>query len=287
MLCEATVVTALETGREPLALGRRKRRATKGQRRALVRRDGGCARPGCPEARIERLHVHHMRHWLFGGRTDLSNLVLLCDADHGLVHELDLVMSRRGGRLIVTARDGRRVWGAADAAFTRGRSGIDTDVPAEDEHFVGVHPIDVTTGRRPSLEPAPDAAGPHPTTPTPEVAGRTTRRHRAVRRRGGPAGATPRSTGRGTRRGNSRPRTVSPGRRPVDGRRPTPTRPNPPVAGVAAISDGLFPGGEPVLAEVMPVGGERMDVRYVVGVLMGNRDLARRLAAENGVNLTP
>jgi hypothetical protein len=56
---------------------------------------------------------------------------------------------------------------------------------------------------------------------------------------------------------------------------------------VAAISDGLFPGGEPVLAEVMPVGGERMDVRYVVGVLMGNRDLARRLAAENGVNLTP
>jgi hypothetical protein len=31
----------------------------------------------------------------------------------------------------------------------------------------------------------------------------------------------------------------------------------------------------------MPVGGERMDVRYVVGVLMGNRDLMRRLAAEN------
>jgi hypothetical protein len=32
----------------------------------------------------------------------------------------------------------------------------------------------------------------------------------------------------------------------------------------------------------MHVNGERMDVRYVVGVLMGNRDLVRRLAAETG-----
>jgi hypothetical protein len=30
----------------------------------------------------------------------------------------------------------------------------------------------------------------------------------------------------------------------------------------------------------MQVNGERMDMRYVVGVLMGNRDLERRLAAE-------
>ena len=94
MLCEATAVVMLEKGREPLAVGRRKRRATKAQRRALLRRDGGCARPGCPETRIERLHAHHMRHWLFGGRTELANLVLLCDADHGLVHDHDLVLSR-------------------------------------------------------------------------------------------------------------------------------------------------------------------------------------------------
>ena len=96
MLCEATAVVMLEQGREPLAVGRRKRRATKAQRRALLRRDGGCARPGCPETRIERLHAHHMRHWLFGGRTELANLVLLCDADHGLVHDHDLVLSRAG-----------------------------------------------------------------------------------------------------------------------------------------------------------------------------------------------
>jgi hypothetical protein len=62
VLCDATVVAMLERGREPLALGRRRRRASKAQRRALLRRDGGCARPGCPETRIERLHAHHLRH---------------------------------------------------------------------------------------------------------------------------------------------------------------------------------------------------------------------------------
>ncbi|MGY1641377.1 hypothetical protein ACI782_09620 [Geodermatophilus sp. SYSU D00703] len=48
MLCEATVVTMLAAGREPPAVGRARRLATRAQRRALLRRDGGCARPGCP-----------------------------------------------------------------------------------------------------------------------------------------------------------------------------------------------------------------------------------------------
>ncbi|MGY2003843.1 DUF222 domain-containing protein [Blastococcus sp. SYSU DS1024] len=74
MLCAATVVTMLECGREVLGVGRKRRLATRAQRRALLRRDGGCARPGCTETRIERLHAHHMRHWLFGGGTDLDNM---------------------------------------------------------------------------------------------------------------------------------------------------------------------------------------------------------------------
>jgi hypothetical protein len=68
MLCEAIVVGLVHRDGEPLALGRRRRLATPGQRRALLTRDGGCARPGCTETRIERLHAHHLRHWLFGGR---------------------------------------------------------------------------------------------------------------------------------------------------------------------------------------------------------------------------
>ena len=35
-------------------------------------------------------------------------------------------------------------------------------------------------------------------------------------------------------------------------------------------------------ADAMHVNGQRMNVAYVVGVLMGNRDLERRLAAEAG-----
>ena len=157
MLCEATVVAMLEKGREPLAVGRRIRRATKAQRRALLRRDGGCARPGCQESRIERLHAHHMRHWLFGGRTDLTNLVLLCDRDHGLVHDLDLVMARRDGVLVVTSPDGHRVWGAADAAFIGGLPALESAGADGEEAFVGVHPIDTAVGRRPAQ---PAAAGP-------------------------------------------------------------------------------------------------------------------------------
>ena len=34
------------------------------------------------------------------------------------------------------------------------------------------------------------------------------------------------------------------------------------------------------MPEAMHVNGERMDLGWIVGVLMGNRDLRRRLAAE-------
>jgi hypothetical protein len=36
----------------------------------------------------------------------------------------------------------------------------------------------------------------------------------------------------------------------------------------------------------MHVNGERIDLPYVVGVLMGNRDLVRRVAAEQGAPVT-
>ncbi|MGR6967226.1 DUF222 domain-containing protein [Geodermatophilus sp. URMC 61] len=156
MLCEATVVTMLERGREPLAVGRARRFATRAQRRALLRRDGGCARPGCPETRIERLHAHHMWHWLHGGPTDVANMVLLCDADHGVAHDLDLVMARRDGRLVVTTPDGRRVWGAADAVFRDGVAGLTDRV--DDEQVAGIQPLDTAAGRRPAAAPPPAMA---------------------------------------------------------------------------------------------------------------------------------
>lgn len=47
------------------------------------------------------------------------------------------------------------------------------------------------------------------------------------------------------------------------------------------MSRALFPAGEPPLPEAMPANGERMNLRYAVGVLMDHRDLVRRLAAES------
>jgi hypothetical protein len=213
MLCEATVVTMLERGREPLAVGPARRCATRAQRRALHRRDGGCARPGCAETRIKRLHAHHLRHWLHGGATDVANMVLLCDADHGLAHDLDLVMARRDGRLVVTTPDGRRVWGAADAVFGAGVAGLGGGVP--DGRLAGVQPLDTAIGRRPA-----DATTAGPTAPVE-------------------------------------------------------------TAPTASITRLLFPGRRPDLPDTMPVNGEPMDLAYVVGVLLANRDLERRLATEN------
>ena len=117
MACEAALTVIVERGGQPLALGRRRRLASKAQRRALLARDGGCARPGCDETRIERLHAHHLTPWSLGGRTDVSAMVLLCDVDHGLVHDEGLVLVRRGRELVVHDRAGRRIWGPADPAF--------------------------------------------------------------------------------------------------------------------------------------------------------------------------
>ncbi|SDC23119.1 HNH endonuclease [Geodermatophilus telluris] len=269
VLCDATVLTMLERGGEPLALGRRRRRASTGQRRALLRRDGGCARPGCPETRVERLHAHHLRHWLFGGRTDLDNLVLLCDVDHGLAHDLGLVMTRADGRLVVTAPDGRHVWGTADAAFRGGLAGLDDHPPTAGagtepttaDPLTGVHPIDEVVGRRPV--PAPRRTG------DARATGHAGARRAPAGRRGRPGGSRPTrgvpvSTGpsAGPRAG----RTSGPAGERRSGRQDA-----------AAMGKTLFPAGEPLLADGMPVTGERMDLRYAVGVLMDHRDRLRRL----------
>jgi hypothetical protein len=84
---------------QPLEVGGSSRVVPAAQRAALAVRDGGGVFPGCerPPAWCE---AHHLRHWLHGGRTDLSNLALLCRAHHRAVHE--------GGWRLTRAPDGRR-----------------------------------------------------------------------------------------------------------------------------------------------------------------------------------
>ena len=80
--CDAAVIPVVfnEAG-GVLAYGRERRLASRGQRLALVARDGGCTFPGCdrPAAWTE---VHHIHEWAAGGATDLDNMVLLCRFHH-------------------------------------------------------------------------------------------------------------------------------------------------------------------------------------------------------------
>ena len=63
-----------------LALGRRRRRPSSAIRRAARERDHGrCRFPGCESRRTD---LHHIRHWVNGGRTDLANLISLCPWHH-------------------------------------------------------------------------------------------------------------------------------------------------------------------------------------------------------------
>ena len=151
LACDAAVTAVVTDGAQVLAQGRARRYATRAQRRALLMRDGGCARPGCEETRVERLHAHHLRSWLSGGRTDVSNMVLLCDVDHGLVHDLDLRLSRPGGRLVAAAPDGQHLWQARDdAGRFRGTAGL-TELLTAADGLPTAHPSD---GERMDLQHA-------------------------------------------------------------------------------------------------------------------------------------
>ncbi|MEP6762499.1 MAG: DUF222 domain-containing protein, partial [Sporichthyaceae bacterium] len=86
LACDAGIIPAvLGANGEPLDVGRLSYPVTAAIRRALELRDGGCAFPGCgrPPAWCA---AHHNQHWADGGSTAVSNLVLLCDRHHIVVH---------------------------------------------------------------------------------------------------------------------------------------------------------------------------------------------------------
>jgi hypothetical protein len=84
--CDCGIVPIVMNGESvPLDVGRTRRLVTPKQRVALNTRDRGCAFPHC--ARPARWSdAHHITHWLDGGTTDLTNLVLLCRRHHRMLH---------------------------------------------------------------------------------------------------------------------------------------------------------------------------------------------------------
>jgi len=78
-----------------LALGRRRRRPSAAIRRAARERDHGrCRFPGCESRRVD---LHHIQHWVNGGRTDLENLVSLCPFHHKVVHDRGYLIAAPAG----------------------------------------------------------------------------------------------------------------------------------------------------------------------------------------------
>ena len=80
----------------PLNVGWRHRTVTPAQRAALTVRDKHCQAPGCDRP-ARWCDAHHVKPWYDGGRTDLSNLVLLCRRHHRAIHQRSWRIEPLGG----------------------------------------------------------------------------------------------------------------------------------------------------------------------------------------------
>jgi hypothetical protein len=89
----------------PLDVGRRTKVVPGWIRRALVVRDGCCRFPACDRPPTW-CDPHHVRHWVAGGVTALSNLVLLCRRHHRLVHAKRFDVDMMQGRPVFRRPDG-------------------------------------------------------------------------------------------------------------------------------------------------------------------------------------
>ena len=106
--CNCDIVSIIERGGKILDVGRKSRSIPRRMRRALKSRDGHCRFPGC--TRTLFTDGHHIVYWTEHGKTELTNLVLLCRRHHRLVHEHGFTVSRlEDADFVFTRPDGRVV----------------------------------------------------------------------------------------------------------------------------------------------------------------------------------
>jgi hypothetical protein len=110
LLCEARITLVTKDGEGiPLNVGRERRLANRGQRRALRTMYRTCAVAGC-DVLFGNCEIHHIHEWEQGGRTDLHNLLPLCSRHHHVIHEhgwrLQLAPDRT---LTITQADGTTI----------------------------------------------------------------------------------------------------------------------------------------------------------------------------------
>jgi hypothetical protein len=117
LCCEANIVPIVLGGAgEVLDAGRQCRLANRAQRRALRAMYRTCANPSCT-VEFDSCRIHHVIYWERGGRSDLDNLLPLCERHHHLVHE--------GGWTLQLFPDRRTIWRTPNGTVYH--DGITTD----------------------------------------------------------------------------------------------------------------------------------------------------------------
>ena len=108
LLCNARVQTVVEDrDGNVLGIGRVSREPPAWMLRQVRHRDRECRFPGCGARRFTE--AHHLRWWRHGGRTDLTNLTVICSFHHRLVHEHGWSVKRDAtGELLWRRPDGTR-----------------------------------------------------------------------------------------------------------------------------------------------------------------------------------
>jgi hypothetical protein len=84
------------------------------ERQVLERAQHRCQVPGCRSSK--HLTIHHIIFWSHGGTHDPSNLIVLCDGHHRVLHEGHLSITGRAPDELVFTRNGQRLLAANEAA---------------------------------------------------------------------------------------------------------------------------------------------------------------------------
>jgi hypothetical protein len=100
--CDTALTRILARGELDAEISRATRTIPPATRRALAARDHGCVAPGCGRP-PDWTDAHHLKHWMHGGQTTMTNLVLLCRRHHRMVHEGGFELRQEpGGRWALT-----------------------------------------------------------------------------------------------------------------------------------------------------------------------------------------
>ncbi|MCA1695663.1 MAG: HNH endonuclease, partial [Actinobacteria bacterium] len=110
LCCDSKIRTVVEDGHGGrLGIGDTSRVVPKWLRCEVLERDDYvCSFPGCEHSRY--LDIHHVIHWLFGGETELDNLLTLCHYHHKLIHEYRWSVTLGPDQRPIWFRPGGRVY---------------------------------------------------------------------------------------------------------------------------------------------------------------------------------